>query len=94
VCYQGIPAFLRVASEWRGKWIGWFNAAFAFNSVFSGLCGMFVCCTCAPAEKLFLDPAGMQLLGLCPVVYKSFRRFVPYNNSISSLESVEEGPLP
>ncbi|RLW06976.1 hypothetical protein DV515_00003903 [Chloebia gouldiae] len=46
-----------------------------------------------PAEKLFLDPAGILLLGLFPVVYKPFRRFAPFSSSTSSVEG-ESNPSP
>lgn len=70
------------------------NAVFAFSSMFAGLQHVRVCSVCTPAEKLFLDPAGIQLLCLFPVVYKSFRRFAPFYSTTSSLEDIEEGSLP
>lgn len=94
VCYERIPDFLRTIYAWRGKGIEELNAVFAFSSTFTGLQHVLVCSVCAPAEKLFLDPAGILLLCLLPVVYKSFRRFAPFNSSTSSLEGIEEGSLP
>ena len=53
-----------------------------------------LCAVCVPQLRSFLDPAGIQLPDLCPVVCKSRRRSVRYNSTISSLEGVEEGHLP